>query len=335
MRPMASARLQRNTLIGLVVSLLLAVGKMIAGLAGRSSALVADAVESIADSFGSLVVWWGLRVGSRAPDEAHPYGYGRAETLAALAVGLMLVGAAVLIVVQAVREIVTPHGAPAPWTLAVLGAVVVVKEVLFRFVLRGAEAHGSDAARADAWHHRSDAITSAAAFIGIAVAVWGPGLLDAPALVLADEVAAIVASGVILVTAVRFIRPALRELLDAHAPQLAEQIRDTASGVEGVRLVEKVHARKSGRGYLVDMHLHVDPEASVREGHALAGRVKSAIRGRFSRVWHVLIHVEPHESDPRPAPPPAAPTPSCSPSPADAPAPGRSSPESSVLPGRE
>ncbi len=290
---MAEARLQRNTLIGLAVSLVLAVGKLLAGLAGRSSALVADAVESIADSFGSLVVWWGLHVGSRKPDDAHPYGYGRAETIAALAVGVMLVAAAVLIVVQAVREILTPHAPPAPWTLAVLAGVVVVKEGLFRLILRGADTHGSDAARADAWHHRSDAITSAAAFIGIAVAVWGPGVFSAPGFVVADEVAAIIASGVILVTALRFIRPALRELLDAHAPQLAERVQVVASGVPGVRRVEKVHARKSGRGYLVDMHLHVDPDSSVRDGHALAGLVKATVKSQIPAVLHVLIHVEP------------------------------------------
>jgi cation diffusion facilitator family transporter len=292
---MTESRLLHNTLVGLVASLVLAVGKLVAGLAGRSSALVADAVESIADTFASLVVWWGLHVGSRKPDEAYPYGYGRAETLAALAVGVMLLGAAVLIVVQAVHEILTPHGPPAPWTLAVLAAVVAVKEGLFRLILRGAEAHGSDAARADAWHHRSDAITSAAAFIGIAVAVWGPGVFGVPGLVVADEVAAIVASGVIVMTAVRFISPALRELLDAHTPHLAAEVRAVAEAIEGVRRVEKVHARKSGRGYLVDLHLHVDPDSSVRDGHALAGRVKAAIRHRLPRIVHVLIHVEPFE----------------------------------------
>lgn len=303
---MAPPRLQRNTAIGLVASVALAIGKLAAGLAGNSSALVADAVESIADSVGSLVVWWGVAVGERSPDAAHPYGYGRAETVAAMTVGGLLVVAAVLIVVRAFHEIVTPHAPPAAWTLGVLAVVVIVKEGLFRLVLRGAEASASDAARADAWHHRSDAITSAAAFVGITVAVWGTNLFDAPALVLADEVAALLASGIILLTATRLIGPALRELLDADAPLLAASVRDAAGRVEGVRLVEKVYARKSGRGYLVDMHLHVPPELSVREGHALAGRVKAAILRDLPAVRHVLIHVEPDEraGEPRSAPAP-------------------------------
>ncbi|QOI99901.1 MAG: cation transporter [Phycisphaeraceae bacterium] len=301
---MASAELERNTLIGLAVSVILAAGKIIAGVLGRSSALIADGVESLADTVGSVVVWMGLRVADREPDAAHPYGYGRAETVAALTVGGLLIAAAMLIVVNAVGDIMTPHDAPAAWTLIVLVVVVAVKEFLFRRVLRGAERFDSDAAKADAWHHRSDAITSAAAFIGVLIAVVGPGLFDAPRLVLADEAAAIVASGVILLTAARLIRPALLELLDASSPELASAVRATAAGVEGVRVIEKVHARKSGRGFLVDMHVHVAPEMEVRAGHALAGKVKATVLAAHPRVRHVLIHVEPDE---RPAVPPTAP----------------------------
>jgi len=292
---MSTARLQRNTLIGLAASIVLALGKMLAGAFGHSSALVADGVESLADAVGSVVVWQGFRIAGREPDADHPYGYGRAETVAALGVGVLLVAAAVVIVVRAFEAFATPHEAPAAWTLVALIAVIVVKEMLFRFVLRGAEMFESDAARADAWHHRSDAITSAAALVGVSVAVWGPGLFDAPRLVLADEVAAMVASGIILLTAARLIRPALRELLDAASPELAEKVRATASRVEGVRLVEKVHVRKSGRGYLVDMHLHVAPDMTVRAGHALSGKVKAVVREEHPNVQHVLIHVEPAE----------------------------------------
>lgn len=293
---MTGSRLRRNTIIGLLASIALAVGKLFAGLIGHSSALVADAVESMADSIGSLIVWWGLAVAEREPDAAHPYGYGRAEAVASLAVGGLLIVAAGLIVVRAFDEIVTPHNAPAAWTLGVLAVVVSVKELLFRLVLRGAELLESDAARADAWHHRSDAITSAAAFVGIAIAVWGPQMFNAPRLVLADEVAALLASGIIFVTAARLIRPALRELLDADAAPLSSRVREIAGRIDGVRLVEKVHARKSGRGYLIDMHLHVDPHLSVRDGHSLAGNVKATIRGELPSVQHVLIHIEPSEA---------------------------------------
>lgn len=296
---MSTVKLQRNTLIGLVASILLAIGKFVVGLLGNSSAIIADAVESFADAIGSLVVLQGLRVAGRAPDENHPYGYGKAEALAALAVGALLMAAAAGIVAEAFREMLTPHAAPAPWTLYVLIAVIVVKEGLFRLVLRGAEEFHSDAARADAWHHRSDAITSAAALLGVAVAVWGPRLLNAPNLVLADEVAALVASGIIFLTAWRLIRPSLRELLDAAAPELANAVACTAAQVEGVSLIEKVHARKSGRAYHVDMHMHVPGEMGVQAAHALSGKVKAVVMDRHPNVKNVLIHIEPAE----PAPP--------------------------------
>lgn len=268
-----------------------------AGMLGHSSALVADAVESLADTVGSVVVWQGFRVAGRAPDGEHPYGYGRAETIAAFCVGALLVVAALVIVIKALAEILTPHEAPEPWTLLVLVGVIVTKEVLFRVVLRGATTFGSDAARADAWHHRSDAITSAAAFVGVSIAIWGPGLFEAPGLVLADEAAAILASGIILFTALHLIRPAVRELLDGSVGELAERVRVTAAGVEGVRLVEKVYARKSGRGYLLDMHIHVQPTLDVRSAHALSGKVKAIIRAEHSSVHHVLIHIEPDERE--------------------------------------
>lgn len=292
---MGASRLVRNTIVGLVASVALAVGKLLAGVVGHSSALIADAVESLADTIGSLVVWRGLRVADRPADPDHPYGYGRAEALAAMAVGVLLLGAAGLIAVRSAQAMLTPHEAPASWTLLVLVGVIGIKEFLFRVVIRGAEEVGSDAARADAWHHRSDAITSLAAFVGIAVAVWGPRLGGSARLVLADEAAAMVASGVIAITAWRLIRPALDELLDAVSHDLARDVAATAGAVEGVRLVEKVHARKSGQGYLVDLHLHVDPRLPIRDAHALGGKVKAAIREKHPRVRHVLTHVEPDE----------------------------------------
>jgi cation diffusion facilitator family transporter len=287
--------LQRNTVIGLAASLVLSGGKFIAGVLGHSSALVADGVESFADTVGSIIVWQGLRVANRPADEKHPYGYGKAEAVAAFCVGALLLLAATVIVVKAFQEILTPHHAPAAWTLIVLVGVIVVKEGLFRFVLRGADMFASDAARADAWHHRADAVTSAAAFVGITIAIWGPRLFHSPRLVLADEVAAMVASGIILFTGLRLMMPSLRELLDATAPDLAEKVRATASQVEGVRLIEKLHARKSGRGYLIDMHLHVAPDMDVRAAHALAGKVKAHVREQHPNVQHVLIHIEPDE----------------------------------------
>jgi cation diffusion facilitator family transporter len=290
---MRERSLIQNTLIGLVVSLLLAIIKLLAGFFGRSSALVADAVESLADAVGSILVWQAVRVAARPPDQRHPYGYGKAEAVAALSVGGLLVVAAIYIVIKAFNEILVPHEAPAAWTLAVLALVVVVKEFLFRFVMEGAAELDSDAARADAWHHRSDAITSAAAFVGVSVAVWGPSLTGIPSLVLADEAAAFLASGIILITAASLIRPALFELLDAAADDMASDVRQIAGQVEGVRQIEKVYVRKSGSGYHVDMHLHVDPDLSIRVAHAFAGKVKSVLQTKLPNLVSVLIHIEP------------------------------------------
>ena len=295
---MSQSTLQRNTVVGFFASIGLSLTKLVAGVWGQSSALIADAVESLADTVGSILVWQALRVASQPPDQKHPYGYGKAEALASLGVGVLLVVAAIFIVVKSVHEILIPHEAPAAWTLLVLVGVVFIKEVLFRVVMQGADQFDSDAARADAWHHRSDAITSIAALIGVSVAIWGPRWFGIPGLVFADEVAAILASGVILMSAWMLIRPALDELLDAVAHEMVDRVRSVASGVDGVREVEKVFVRKSGSGYHVDMHLHVDPEVSVRVAHALAGKVKAILKSEIPRLTGVLIHVEPQEPNP-------------------------------------
>lgn len=295
---MAREKLQHYTAIGFVASLSLAIIKLLAGLFGNSSALVADAVESFADTLGSMLVWQALRVAAKPADDDHPYGYGKAEAIASLAVGGILVVAALYIVTKAFHEIVIPHEPPAPWTLLVLITVIVVKEVLFRLMMRGAVEYDSSAAKADAWHHRSDAITSAAAFVGVLIAVWGPQIFGINGLVMADEAAAMLASGVILLTASTLIRPALLELLDATSHDLAAKVIAIAERVEGVRLIEKVLVRKSGAGFHLDMHLQVDPDLSIRVAHALAGKVKATLRAELPGLVTALIHVEPFEVEP-------------------------------------
>src|SRR5919199_3616249 len=203
------ARGIRSTQVGLLVNAVLALAKLLAGIAGHSYALIADAVESGADVLSSIIVWGGLHISAQPADENHPYGHGKAEPLAAGVVGIMLLGAAVGIAIEAIREIRTPHHAPAPFTLAVLMAVIFIKEVLFRFVVRVGTEVDSTAVVADAWHHRSDAITSAAAFIGISVAlVMGPGWEAA------DDWAALAAAGIIAFNGARILRPAVHDLMD-------------------------------------------------------------------------------------------------------------------------
>jgi cation diffusion facilitator family transporter len=288
-RPDDHRRGMRISLIGLLVNAALAIVKLVAGLLGHSYALVADAVESMADIFGSLVVWSGLRIGALPADREHPYGHGKAEPLAALIVALLLVAAAIGIAVQAVREILSPHYMPAAYTLWVLLSVVAVKEGLFRIVRRVAGEVKSSAVLLDAWHHRSDAITSAAAAVGISIALIG-GQPYAPA----DDWAALFASGVILFNAYRLSKPPLQELMDAEPSEIIQQVRTVASAVPGVAGVEKVFARKSGMRYWVDMHVEVDPEISVRRAHGIAHQVKDAVRAQVPTVTDVLIHIEPH-----------------------------------------
>jgi cation diffusion facilitator family transporter len=273
----------------LFVNALLALIKLVAGIVGNTYALVADAVESTADIFGSLVVWSGLRVATRDPDHDYPFGYGKAESLAGGVVALMLCGAAIGIGLEAVREIRTPHKSPAWWTLLVLVAVLLVKFVLFRRTLSVGEQAGSTAGKADAWHHLSDAITSAAAFIGISIA-----LLGGPGWESADDWAALFASAVIFYNGVLLIRPALHDLMDRMpGEEIIEPVRRAAEAVPSVLAIEKLSARKAGLVYFVDIHVHADPSMSLHDAHELSGAVKAAIRRSVPNVSGVLVHMEP------------------------------------------
>lgn len=277
---------------GVLVNACLAIVKLIAGVVGSSYALIADAVESAADIFGSLVVWGGLHIAGRDPDDEYPFGYGKAESLAAAVVALMILGAAVGIAVQSVREILTPHLTPAPWTLAVLVAVVLVKLALSRRVQAVGDDIGSTAVRADAWHHLSDAITSAAAFVGISIALWG-----GPGWEAADDWAALGASAVIAFNGVLLLRPALHDLMDRTADdEIIALVRKAAEQVPQVLAIEKLAVRKAGLGYQVVIHVQAAPQMPLHEAHTLGGRVKGAIRAAVPQVQFVLVHLEPFEN---------------------------------------
>ena len=282
---------QRLAQLGLIVNALLAGLKLVAGLVGNSYALVADAIESATDTIGSLVVMSGLRIANRSPDVRYPFGYGRAEPLAAATVAALMLGAAAGISIEAVREIRTPHHAPAPFTLIVLAVVIVVKEVLAKRVLKASAASGSVVVHADGWHHRSDAITSAAAFIGISLAlVGGPGWEPA------DDWAALFAAAVICSNGILLLRKATRDLMD-RAPDapMFEAIGEAARQTPGVLAIEKLKIRKSGTGHYVDIHVQANPALSLHEAHILSGCVKGAIRARIPTTLGVLIHMEPFE----------------------------------------
>ncbi len=290
---MAMSRLKRGlraTLLGMVVNIVLVAGKLAAGVLGHSHALVADAVESLADIFSSIVVWRGLVVAEEPADEDHPYGHGKAEPIAGAIVSTMLLLAAAGIAVQSVRSIAAgDHPGPRAFTLLVLLAVVVIKESLFRFVKGEAVSVDSMAVHADAWHHRSDAITSLAAAVGITVALIGGRGYEA-----ADDVAAIIAACIIAFNGWRQLRPALDELMDTSPNhELIEEIRKVAETISGVERVEKCIVRKTGHRYFVDMHVEVAPKMTVEQSHLIAHDVKDRVREKFPAVRDVLIHIEP------------------------------------------
>ena len=282
---------QRLVQMGLVANAVLAVVKLVAGLIGNAYALVADAIESSIDMVGSLVVWGGLRIASRDPDDRYPFGYGRAEAIAGAVVGALMLGAAAGIAIEAIDGIRTPHSSPAWWTLLVLAVVIVIKDGLARRVIKSAEASGSVAVAADGWHHRSDMLTSLAAFVGISAAlVGGPGWESA------DDWAALVAVLVIAVNALAVLRSAAHDLMDgAPSSEVYDGVQGAALETNGVLAIEKLKIRRSGTAFYVDIHVQAEPMLSLHAAHILSGRVKSAIRRRIPQAAGVLIHMEPYE----------------------------------------
>lgn len=279
----------RLSKLALAINALLAGIKIAAGVIGNSSALIADGIESTADIFSSFVVWGGLRVSTIPADENHPFGHGKAEPIASVIVSILLLGAAMLIAVQSLHEIVTPHRTPAWFTLPVLLVVIVIKEALFRFAFRTGRSLESTALKSDAWHHRSDALTSAAAFVGISIAlIGGPGYESA------DDWAALLACGVIAWNGLRLLRGALDEVMDASvSPDVVTEVRKLAADVDGVAAIEKCRIRKAGLHLTLDIHVMVDGNLSVYRGHEIAHQVKDRLLASQHRINDVTVHIEP------------------------------------------
>ena len=279
----------RAALAGMMVNVILAAAKISAGLFGNSYVLIADGIESALDIAGSVVIWGGLKFAARPPDRTHPYGHGKAEPLAAGLVAMGVLLASVALAIQSIREIFVPHHGPAPFTLVVLIVVVVVKEFLYRAVMRLGKNVESTAVQTDAWHHRADALTSIAAFIGISIALIGGEKWYS-----ADDWAALFACGVIATNGWRLLFPALHEMLDtAPRGDIVSRIQEAAVSVAGVANVEKCLVRKMGISFYVDLHIGVNGGISVREGHDIAHQVKDAIKQTDPRIADVLVHIEP------------------------------------------
>jgi cation diffusion facilitator family transporter len=279
----------RVALTGMMVNVVLAAAKISAGLFGNSYVLIADGIESALDIAGSAVIWGGLKFAARPPDETHPYGHGKAEPMAAGIVAMGVLLASIGLAAQSVREIFVPHHGPARFTLVVLIVVVVVKEFLYRVVMRLGKNVESTAVQTDAWHHRADALTSIAAFIGISIALIGGEKWYS-----ADDWAALFACAVIATNGWRLLLPALHEMLDtAPRGEIVSPIQEAAASIPGVINVEKCLVRKMGISFYVDLHVGVDGSMSVREGHDIAHQVKDAIKETDPRIADVLVHVEP------------------------------------------
>lgn len=281
----------KTTYFNIVGNTSLAIIKGLAGVFGNSYALIADAIESIADIFASFLVLFGLKYANRPADKNHPYGHGRAEPLITFLVVGFLITSATVIAYESIKNIRTPHELPHTWTLFVLIPLIAWKEISFRLVMKKAIETNSSSLKADAWHHRSDSVTSIAAFIGISIALFlGKGYEAA------DDWAALFASGFILYNSYLIFRPALGEIMDEHVyDDLVDDIRKVSLTVNGIIATEKCFIRKAGMKYHVDLHAIVDASITVKNGHQIAHQLKDTLRKEIPQLGHVLIHVEPHE----------------------------------------
>lgn len=279
----------RTVIFSILGSVVLAAVKFLAGIFGNSYALIADGIESTVDIFSSFLVLLGLNYAARPADENHPYGHGKAEPLITFLVVVFLVVSAFLIGWQSILNIKAPHALPEPWTLWVLAGIILWKEITFQVVMQRGKKLNSSSLKAEAWHHRSDAITSIAAFVGISIALFGGKGFE-----VADDYAALVACGFILYNCYGIFRPALGEVMDENNHEdLMEQIRNISQGVNGVKETEKCFIRKAGMKYHVDLHAKVDSHLSVKVGHDIAHQLKDTLRLELPQLGHVLIHIEP------------------------------------------
>lgn len=281
----------KTSYFSVIGNFFLAIIKGLAGVFGNSYALIADAIESTADVFSSLSVLFGLKYAKRPADKNHPYGHGKIEPLITFIVVGFLIVSAIFIAYEAIEKIQTPHELPKVWTLYVLVPIIIWKEISFQIVYKRGKETNSTSLKADAWHHRADAITSILAFIGISVAlILGDGYESA------DDWAALVASGIILYNSYRIFRPALGEIMDEQDyDNLINEIRSIALAVDGVENTEKCFIRKSGVEYHVDLHARVNGELTVKKGHDIAHQLEDTLKQKLPHLGNIMIHIEPDD----------------------------------------
>ncbi|MGV0831137.1 cation diffusion facilitator family transporter [Empedobacter brevis] len=288
-----AAMAEKTVYFSILGSLGLAIIKWLAGFFGNSFALIADAIESTTDIFSSVLVLLGIKYSKRPADDNHPYGHGRIEPLVTFIVVIFLVISATVIAHQSIINLKTPHELPEAWTLFVLGAIILWKEISYHVVNRRAKLLNSTSLKADAWHHRSDAITSVAAFIGISIALWfGKGYEYA------DDWAALFAAGFILYNCYHIFRPALGEIMDENLfEDMVNKVRELSLHVGGVLAIDKCYVRKIGMSFLIDIHAVVDPQLNVKQGHEIAHALKDYLILHMPEIANVFVHIEPFDEN--------------------------------------
>jgi cation diffusion facilitator family transporter len=279
----------RTVFFSIVSNTILAIIKYLSGTYGHSYALIADSMESLIDIVSSSLLLIAMRYASKKPNREYPYGYGKAESLMTIVSIFFIFMCGVTIFMQGLQNIFTHHQSPEPFTLYVLGIIIAWKEGCFQYVYYRANKIQSTALRAEAWHHRSDAFTSIAAFIGIAIAIWmGPGYEHA------DDWAALVAACAIFYNVYTLISPAFHEILDGNMYQdVIDNLCQIALSVEGVLKTEKCYIRKSGMTYHAELHIQVSPELTVFEGHNIAHAVKRKALEELPQLKTLVTHIEP------------------------------------------
>lgn len=289
MQSLKIKKVKNNLFAGLAINLILVIIKGVTGIMGNSFALVADAIESLADVFASILTVFGFNYANRPPDDDHPYGHGKAEALFTFIIVLFLILSAIFIISQSFKNFYEPQETPKVWTLYILGLIILIKEIYYRYSIKNNQLTKSSVLNAEAEHHRSDAITSLAAFLGISVAIFmGPGFK------IADDIAALIAGIIILFNAYKILRPALSEVMDEHLyDDFVEEIKTSCLEVKGALATDKCWVRKQGMYYLIDLHLIVDGHISVDRGHEIAHEVKKHLIQKHPSIHNVLIHIEP------------------------------------------
>ncbi len=281
--------IQNVTLFSLLSNIVLTIITWIAGVLGNSNAIIANAIESTNDIIASSVVFFGLKYSQKPANEDYPYGRGRIEPIITFIVVLIMILSAVFIVLGAIHNMNTPHALPKKWTLIFVTAFLVWKECCYRLVYKKSKQLNSSALLAEAWHHRSDALTSIATLAGISLALF----LGAEYAYL-DDVAAIVASIFIVYNAFKIFRPAWGEIMDKNSHEKFKlMIYEDAQLIPDIIQIEKCHVRKVGIYYYIDMHLEVDGKMPVRRGHAISHEFKDLLMDKHHEIGDVLIHIEP------------------------------------------